>query len=130
MPVALALVEYEHSKRTRAQIVFLPPGERPGVDASFERTSARESILGMALRLCSSPVLHDPGVGDEVPLEKRVRLGEITNSGRAVTDRGSRLDDRFEDRLTGLLTETLTGHGLTLPPPLPLGATSTVDVSS
>jgi hypothetical protein len=58
----------------------------------------------------SSPGLRYPGVGDQVPLKERVRLGEITDSTRTVTDRGSRLDDRPEDGLMGLLTETLIGH--------------------
>jgi hypothetical protein len=58
----------------------------------------------------SSPGLHHPSVGNQVPLEERVCLGEITNSSRAVADRGSRLDYCLEDGLTGLLTETLIGH--------------------
>ena len=58
----------------------------------------------------SGPVLHYPGMRNQLPLKQRVRLGEITDSSRAVADRGSRLDDRFEDGLTGLLTETLIGH--------------------
>jgi hypothetical protein len=63
------------------------------------------------LQAVSSPGLYDPGVGKQVPLKERVRLGEITDSSRAVADRGCRLDDRLEDGLTGLLTETLIGHG-------------------
>jgi hypothetical protein len=63
------------------------------------------------LQEVSSPGLYDPGVGKQVPLKERVRLGEITDSSRAVADRGCRLDDRLEDGLTGLLTETLIGHG-------------------
>src|SRR6187431_3062031 len=58
----------------------------------------------------SSPRMHYPGVGNEIPLEERVRLGEITDSRRAVADVGSGLDDRLEDGLTGLLTETLISH--------------------
>ena len=58
----------------------------------------------------SSPVPHYPGVGNQVPLKERVRLGEIMDSRRAVTDPGSRLDDRPEDGFTGLLTETLIDH--------------------
>src|SRR4051794_13701770 len=58
----------------------------------------------------SSPGLYYPGVGNQVPLKERVRLGEITDSSRTVTNRGRRLDDRPEDGLTGLFTETLLGH--------------------
>jgi LUD domain len=54
--------------------------------------------------------LHYAGVGNQVPLKERVRLGEITDSSRAVANRGSRFDDRLEDGLTGLLTETLISH--------------------
>ena len=58
----------------------------------------------------SIPGVHYSGVGNQVSLKECVRLGEITDSTRTVTDRGSRLDDRPEDGLMGLLTETLIGH--------------------
>ena len=54
--------------------------------------------------------MHHAGVGYQFPLKERVRLGEITDSSRAVADLGSRFDDRLEDGLTGLLTETLISH--------------------
>ena len=58
----------------------------------------------------SGLVLHYPGIGNQLPLKQCIRLGEVTDPSRAVADRGSRLDDRFEDGFTGLLTETLIGH--------------------
>jgi hypothetical protein len=72
----------------------------------------RDEISAAVLNLQGScqvlEALH--GVGNEIPLKKRVRLGEVTDSSRAVADVGSRLDDRLEDGLTGLLTETLISH--------------------
>jgi hypothetical protein len=58
----------------------------------------------------SGPGLHDAGVGDQVSLEERVCLGEVTDTGRAIADGRRRLDDRPEDGFTGLLTETLIDH--------------------
>ena len=45
-------------------------------------------------------------------LEERVRLGEVTDTGRAIADGRCRLDDRSEDGVTGLLTKlkTLIDH--------------------
>jgi hypothetical protein len=85
----------------------MPPRQRLllAYAARRRRRSSRCSALAM-----SSPVPHCPGVGNQVPLKERVRLGEIMDSRRAVTDPGSRLDDRPEDGFTGLLTETLIGH--------------------
>jgi hypothetical protein len=42
----------------------------------------------------SGLVLHYPGVGNQLPLKQRIRLGEGTDS-RAVADCGRRLDDRL-----------------------------------
>ena len=85
----------------------MPPRQRLllAYAARRRRRSSRCSALAM-----SSPVPHYPGAGNQVPLKERVRLGEIIDSRRAVTDPGSRLDDRPEDGFTGLLTETLIGH--------------------
>jgi hypothetical protein len=85
----------------------MPPRQRLllAYAARRRRRSSRCSALAM-----SSPVPHYPGVGNQVPLKERVRLGEIMDSRRAVTDPGSRLDDCPEDGFTGLLTETLIGH--------------------
>ena len=43
----------------------------------------------------SGLALHHTGVGNELSLEQRVRLREITDPSRAVADRGGRLDDRL-----------------------------------
>ena len=43
----------------------------------------------------SGLVLHYPGVGNQLPLKQRIRLGEVTDSSRAVADCGRRLDDRL-----------------------------------
>ena len=92
---------------------FDPTRDDPWVastgEAGSSSTGLRAPVPNLAGQM-SSPGLHYPGVGNQVPLKERVRLGEITDSSRTVTDRGSRLDDRPEDSLTGLLTETLIGH--------------------
>jgi hypothetical protein len=78
-------------------------------EKGFERAQIPGAVPNLVGQL-SSPGLRYPGVGDQVPLKERVRLGEITDSTRTVTHCGSRLDDRPEDGLMGLLTETLIGH--------------------
>jgi hypothetical protein len=58
----------------------------------------------------SGPGLYDASIGDQISLEERIRLGQVTNPGRAIPDSGRRLDDRLEDGLARLLGKTLIDH--------------------
>jgi hypothetical protein len=69
-------------------------------------------------------------VGNQVPLRERVCLREITDSSRAVADGGCRLDDRLEDRLTGLLNEILIGHAGRRYVPRPANSTAAKPANS
>src|SRR6478609_922187 len=80
------------------------PGSQPGPPSWSAGSEQRRGKSSSGL------VLHYPGIGNQLPLKQCIRLGEVTDTSRAVADRGSRLDDRFEDGFTGLLTETLIGH--------------------
>ena len=73
----------------------LPDGSRMEV---FGSGGAAQVASTLSARLG-----YEINVLGEIPLEERVRLGEITDSRRAVADVGSGLDDRLEDGLTGLL---------------------------
>ena len=64
----------------------------------------------LASQQFSGPWLYDASVGDQVSLEERIRLGQVTDPGRAIPDGRRRLDDRLEDGLAGLLGKTLIDH--------------------
>jgi hypothetical protein len=76
---------------------------------------------------CLCLVLHNAGNGEEIPLQKGVRLGEVADSCRAVAHVRCCLDDRLEDGLVGLLAETLIGHGGRRYPPAPAGSPGSPD---
>ena len=71
------------------------------------RFLARRNLAGR----WSRPGPHHPRVGNQVPLNQRVRLGKLTHSLLGDSpDRRCRLDDRFEDGLASLLGQTLISH--------------------
>ena len=120
------LAERPGPSSTRVQSNAVPQRRVPSPATGVDKAGTADRD-GMATddRLCLCLVLHDAGDGKEIPLQKGVRLGEVADSCWAVTHIRCCLDDRLEDRLAGLLAETLISHGSRRYRPAPADALTT-----